>query len=92
MAIRTNTTKTVERTSSALLGKCEATEKNMAQLMERAGCAGAKMKSVTLPLIPGSKDDVQYVGLNGADFYFLRGKTCQMPEPVYEILHHTGNA
>ena len=91
MAIKTNTTKTVERTSSALMGKCEATEKNMAQLMERAGCAGAEMKRVMLPLVPGSKDDVQYVGLNGTDFYFLRGKVCQMPEPVYEILKNTGN-
>ncbi|MBR3796918.1 MAG: hypothetical protein IKK34_12955 [Clostridia bacterium] len=91
MAIKTNTTRTVERTSSALIGKCEATEKNMKQLMERAGCAGAAMKSVMLPMIPGSKDDVQYVGLNGADFYFLRGKRCEMPEPVFEILRNTGN-
>ena len=92
MAIRTNTTKTMERSSSALMGKCEATERNMAQLMEKAGCAGAEMISAALPLIPGSKDDVQYVGLNGADFYFLRGRTCRMPEPVYEILKNTGNA
>ena len=91
MAIKTNTTRTVERTSSALMSKCEATEKNMTQLMAKAGCAGAEMKSVTLAQIPGSKDDVQYVGLNGADFYFLRGRACQMPEPVYEILKHTGN-
>ena len=91
MAIRTNTTKTVERSSSALMSKCEATEKNMEQLMARAGCSGAEMISVSLSLIPGSKDDVQYVGLNGADFYFLRGKACRMPEPVYEILKNTGN-
>ena len=41
MAIRTNTTKTIERASSALLGKCEATEKNMDKLLAQAGCGGS---------------------------------------------------
>lgn len=91
MAIRTNTTQTVERASSALLGKCQETEKNMAQLMAKAGCAGAKTQSVTLPLTPGSRDDVLYVGLNSANFYFLRGKRYEMPEPLVEILKNTGN-
>lgn len=91
MAIRTNTTQTVERTSSALLDKCEETEKNMAQLMAKAGCAGAKTEHVTLQLTPGSRDDVQYVGLNSANFYFLRGRSHEMPEPVAEILRNTGN-
>ena len=42
MAIKTNTTKTIERASSALAGKCEATEKNMDKLLAQAGCAGCK--------------------------------------------------
>lgn len=91
MAIRTNTTKTIERASSALLGKCEATEKNMDKLLAQAGCAGCKKEKVTLPLIPGSKDDVVFVGLNGVSFYFMRGRSVEMPEPLAEILRNTGN-
>ena len=91
MAIRTNTTKTIERTSSALLGKCEETEKNMDRLLAQAGCVGCKKEKVTLPQIPGSKDDVVFVGLNGVSFYFLRGKTVEMTEPLIEILRNTGS-
>lgn len=91
MAIRTNTTKTIERASSALLGKCEATEKNMDKLLAQAGCAGCKKEKVVLPQIPGSKDDVVFVGLNGVSFYFLRGRTVEMAEPLFEILRNTGH-
>ncbi len=91
MAIKTNTTRTIERTSSALAAKCEMTEKNMDKLLAQAGCAGCKKEKVLLPLVPGSKDDVQYVGLNGVDFYFLRGRSVEMPEPLKEILLNTGN-
>ena len=91
MAIRTNTTKTIERASSALLGKCEATEKNMDKLLAQAGCAGCKKEKVTLPMIPGSKDDVVFVGLNGVSFYFLRGRSVEMAAPLMEILKNTGN-
>ena len=91
MAIKMNTTKTIERTSSALAAKCEMTEKNMDRLMTQAGCAGAKKERVLLPLVPGSKDVVQYVGLNGVDFYFMRGRSVEMPEPVAKILRNTGN-
>ena len=91
MAIRTNTTKTIERASSALLGKCEATEMNMDKLLAQAGCAGCKKEKVTLPLIPGSKDDVVFVGLNGVSFYFLRGRSVEMAAPRMEILKNTGN-
>lgn len=91
MAIRTNTTKTIERASSALLGKCKATEKNMDKLLAQAGCAGCEKEKVTLPLIPGSKDDVVFVGLNGVSFYFMRGRSVEMPEPLAEILRNTGN-
>lgn len=91
MAIRTNTTKTIERASGALLGKCKATEKNMDKLLAQAGCAGCEKEKVTLPLIPGSKDDVVFVGLNGVSFYFMRGRSVEMPEPLAEILRNTGN-
>ena len=91
MAIKTNTTKTVNKSSEALAAKCEATQKNMTKLMERAGCKEAKCVKTLLPMIPGSTDDVQYVGLNGADFYFKRGESVNIPEPVIEILKNTGN-
>jgi len=91
MAVKMNTTQTVEKTSSALLGKCEATKKNMKSLMAKAGCPEGKMVKVFLPLIPGCKDDVVFVGLNGVSFYFLRGTTAQMPEAVAKILRDTGH-
>ena len=55
------------------------------------GGAGCKKERVMLPLVPGSKDDVQYIGLNGVDFYFMRGRSVEMPEPLAEILKNTGN-
>ena len=91
MAIKTNTTQTIERTSSALAVKCEQTEKNMDKLLLQAGCAGCKKERVMLPLVPGSKDDVQYIGLNGVDFYFMRGRSVEMAQPLAEILRNTGN-
>ena len=91
MAVKINTTQTVEKTSSALLGKCEATKENMDRLMKQAGIENGSKKKVFLPLIPGCKDDVVFVGLNGVGFYFLRGKTAEMPEAVAAILENTGN-
>ena len=91
MAIKTNTTQTIERTSSALAVKCEMTEKNMDKLLAQAGCAGCKKEKVMLPLMPGSKDDVQYIGLNGVDFYFMRGRSVELAKPLIEILKNTGN-
>ncbi|MBQ8620312.1 MAG: hypothetical protein IJ418_22770 [Clostridia bacterium] len=91
MAIKTNTTQTIERTSSALAVKCEMTEKNMDKLLAQAGCAGCKKEKVMLPLTPGSKDDVQYIGLNGVDFYFMRGRSVELAKPLIEILKNTGN-
>lgn len=91
MAIKMNTTQTIERASSALAAKCEMTRKNMDKLLAQAGCAGCKKEKVYLPLTPGSKDDVQFVGLNGVDFYFMRGTTVEMGEPIKEILKNTGH-
>ena len=91
MAIKTNTTQTIEKASGALMDKCEETQKNMSRLMGQAGCAGGKKEKVFLPLIPGCRDDVVFVGLNGVGFYFLRGKTVDMPSAVAAILRNTGH-
>lgn len=85
-----NTTKTIEKTSNVLGKRCEETEKNLTKMMKEAGCETYRSVNVTLPLVPGSKDDVVFVGLNGVSFYFLRGKSVKMPEPLYEILRSTG--
>ena len=74
-----NTTATMKKTSAMLMGKCEKTQKNLRRMM-----------AVTLPLTPGSRDDVVFAGLNGVSFYFLRGKECQMPAAVAEILKSCG--
>ena len=91
MAIRMNTTQTIEKASSALEGKCEATKKNMAKLMRQAGLPEGATAKVHLPLIPGCKDDVQFVGVNGVGFYFRRGTASTMPEAVVKILKNTGH-
>ena len=91
MAINTNTTKTVKRTSTVLGKKCSRTQTDMARLIERSGCApDVAMEKVTIPQSPGDKDDVVFVGLNGADFYFRRGVAVSMPQPVAKILRNSG--
>lgn len=91
MAIRTNTTKTIERASSVLAGRCEATQQNMDRLLAQAGCREEKKEQVMLPLVPGSRDDVVFVGLNGVSFYFMRGRSYEMAQPLAEILRNTGH-
>ena len=49
MAIKTNTTRTIDKASSALAARCEATLKNMDKLAAQAGCSGCTMEKVTLP-------------------------------------------
>lgn len=90
MAVKTNTTKTIDRSSSVLSVKCEDTQKNLKKLCKTAGCADdVKIETISIPMIPGSNDDVIFAGLNGADFYFMRGTTVKMPEPVRKILQNT---
>ena len=90
MAVNTNTTQTVRRSSTVLGMKCEKTQKELKKLMARAGCAPeTKLEKVTIPSVYGQKDDVVYAGLNGADFYFRRGECVQMPAPVAQILRDT---
>ena len=61
----------------------------MKKLIRQAGCAAnTAMEKVTIPLHPGDKDDVVFVGLNGADFYFKRGEPVEMPKPVADILRN----
>lgn len=85
MAITTNTTKSMSKSSTVLGPKCEATQKNLEKMCKDAGCKGAVKKAlVPIPMIPGVKDDVFFVGINGIKFYFQRGKSAYVPEPVLE--------
>ena len=91
MAITTNTTKSIKKASSVLSPKCEATKKNMAALAKKAGIKTPKMVAPMIPRIPGSDDDVMYVGLNGVGFYLMRGESVEIPEELVELLKNTGN-
>ena len=85
-----NTTSSVAKASTVQLGKCEKTKEDMKQLMRNAGCETYKRVKRMIPLIPGSGDDVAFIGLNGVGFYFLRGKTVDVPEPLVEIMTNCG--
>lgn len=85
-----NTTKSIRKTSTVLGDKCQYTKQNMKKLMTAAGAPEYKTVKTMIPRIPGSDDDVVFVGLNGVKFYFLRGESIDMPEPVAEILRNTG--
>ena len=85
-----NTTKSIRKTSTVLGDKCQYTKQNMKKLMTAAGAPEYKTVKTMIPRIPGSDDDVVFVGLNGVKFYFLRGESIDMTEPVAEILRNTG--
>lgn len=86
-----NTSKTIGKASTVMGKKVENTAKNMAKMLKDAGVKGTP-KSVTVPLImnPGEKDDVFFIGLNGVSFYFKKGTTVSMPEPLLEIALNAG--
>lgn len=86
-----NTSKTIGKASTVLGANVEATAKNMAKLLRDAGVKGTP-RNVTVPLVmtPGEKDDVFFIGLNGVKFYFQRGTTVSMPEPLLEIALNCG--
>ena len=87
-----NTTATAKKASTVLGKKCEATIKNMNRLKEQAGIgADGKMEKITIPMFPGEKDDVVYVGLNGVSFYIKKGESVSVPSAVAQILRNTGN-
>ena len=83
MAITTNTTKSIKKTSSVLAPKCKATKENMAALAKKAGIKTPKMVATMIPRIPGSDDDV--------GFYLMRGESVEIPEELVELLKNTGN-
>lgn len=90
MAITTNTKRTIERASTVLAPACKATQDNMDALLKKAGCK-TNVKKVLVPIpANGEKDDVIYVGLNGQKFYFQRGKTVYVPEPVMQQMINCG--
>ena len=90
MAINTNTTQSMKKASTSLGHRCEYTAKNIKKLMADAGCKTYETVNVRIPDIKGSKDDVLFVGLNCVHFYFLRGKTVEMPKPLLDILESCG--
>lgn len=90
MSMNINTTATSKKASTMLGKKCEATQKDMKKLLTTLGLPDAKMEKRLIPMVPGTKDDVQYVGINGVDFYFMKGQTVSMPEPVIKQLENCG--
>ena len=85
-----NTTTTMKMASSVLKDKCEATKANIKKMMAKAGVETYKTVKVNISKFPGEGDDVQFVGLNGVNFYFMKGETLDMPEPLYNLLHDCG--
>ena len=83
-----NTTATMKKTSAMLSGKCKKTQENLKKLMADAGCADGEVVKVSLPLAPGSRDDVVFAGLNGVSFYFKRGETVELAEPLVELMEN----
>lgn len=89
----TNTSKSVNKLSEAMVESIEYTQKNMTKLLAKAGvkdAAKVEKVKVYIPMIPGSKDDVEFVGLNGMPFYFKRGETVDMPKPIFDVLKNCG--
>jgi hypothetical protein len=85
-----NTITTMKMASSALQDKLEATKTNIKKMMAQAGVETYKTVKVNIPKIPGEGDDVQFVGLNGVNFHFMKGTTIDMPEPLYNLLRDCG--
>lgn len=90
MAITVNTTKSIKQTSHVLADKIKATTEKMKMLMEQAGYAEYKTVKTMIPKLPGSTDDVVQCSINGAKFYFQRGVTVNVPEPIIELLEQCG--
>jgi len=85
------TTKNITKASAALENRIKNTEKNLKAKMAKAGVAEFKSVRVMVPKSINQNDDVLTIGLNGEQFYFLRGTSVNMPEPLVEILQNTGN-
>ena len=62
-----NTTTSIKRASTVLGKRCEDTKKNMAALVKKVyGKAAVEMEKVSIPNIPGMKDDVLFAAVNAA--------------------------
>lgn len=85
-----NTTKSIKKTSTVLADEIEKTKANMKKLMAAAGAPEYKTVRIFIPMIPGSDDDVVFVGLNGVKFYFMRGQTIEVPDRICTQLHNCG--
>lgn len=87
----TTNTGNIKKASNVLEGKIKKTETEMKKKMTRAGFPEYKTVKVLVPKTINENDDVLTVGFNGEMFYFLRGKSVNMPEQLVEILENTGN-
>lgn len=85
-----NTTESMKKLSVALADKLDYTRENMDRLLEKAGCdKDTKKVRTRIPLNPFNKnDDVLYMGINGVSFYFKRGETMMLAEPLVEQLEN----
>ena len=82
-----NTTTSIKRASTVLGKRCEETKKNMSTLAKKVyGKAAVEMEKVSIPNIPGMKDDVLFAAVNGVKFYFMRGETVEMPKAIADVL------
>ena len=85
-----NTTTSIKRASTVLGKRCEETKKNMATLAKKVyGKATVEMEEVSIPNIPGMKDDVLFAAVNGVKFYFMRGETVEMPKAIADVLRNS---
>lgn len=89
--MNTNTLKSTRKSSTVYASRIEDTKKNLKAKMAAAGCTDYKMVKVYVPQIPGTEDDVLFIGLNGQKFYFLRGGMVDMPEQLASIYTKSGN-
>ena len=87
----TTTTTSVKKASQAMSAKIQKTEADMKKKMTRAGFAEYRTVKVLVPKTINEGDDVLTIGLNGELFYFLRGKSVNMPEQLAKILENTGS-
>ena len=90
MAMQINTAASSKKASTVLGKKCEATQKNLKKLVTQLGLPEAKMEKHMIPMVPGTKDDVQFASINGVDFYFMKGETVTMPDVVARQLERCG--
>jgi hypothetical protein len=76
----------MKKASTVLGGRIAATKKNIKKMMADAGCPEYKTVKVLFSNVAAaSGDDVVTLGLNGIVFYFKRGESVDLPQPLAEI-------